>query len=124
MTKSFCGMDCGTFDKRNLVFGTNKNLKYLWEASHWFLNGTFKTVPRTFSQLYTVHALINGHTVPLIYILLTDKTQATYTAVLEQLKNLINELTPETAMVDYEIAMINSLRTVFPQTQIKCCFFT
>ena len=46
--QEFLLYDSGTFDKRILMFGTHKNLNFLGEASHWFLDGTFKTVPRIF----------------------------------------------------------------------------
>ena len=40
-----------------------------------FADGTFKVVPTIFFQLWTIHAMYESHTVPLMYALLTNKTQ-------------------------------------------------
>lgn len=49
-------------------------------------DGTFKSVPSMFSQLYTIHACKENATYHLIYILLTDRTKETYWEVLQFLK--------------------------------------
>ena len=98
-------------------------MEALCQASHWSPDGTFKTVPRIFLQLYTIHALVNDRSVPLIYALLPDKSQTTHSNLLQQLKSLKPDLAPKTVMVDFEKAMINSLELAFTQTQIKGCLF-
>ena len=42
------------------------------------IDGTFKIVPRSFYQLLTIHTIFLNRFYPLIYILLTDKSQSTY----------------------------------------------
>ncbi|XP_068245328.1 uncharacterized protein [Palaemon carinicauda] len=121
--QDFLLFDSGPIDKRILIFGTQKNLDYLSQASHWSLDGTFKTVPRIFLQLYTIHAFINNRSIPLIHALLPDKSQTTYSNLLEQIKLLKHDLAPKTIMVDFEIGMIKSLQLAFPQSEIKGCFF-
>ena len=39
-----------------LVFTTPENFKWLRGAKYWLMNGTFKTVPELFRQLYSIHA--------------------------------------------------------------------
>ena len=122
--EDFLLYDSGSVEKRILIFGTHENLNYLCRARHWSLDGTFKTVPRIFSQLYSIHGFLNDRSVPLIYALLPDKCQTTYANFLDQLKKVKPDLAPESIMVDFEKASINSLRLAFPETEIKGCFFS
>ena len=45
--------------RRMKIFGTAESLN-LSTASHWFMDGTFDSVPVQFAQLYTVHGLSLG----------------------------------------------------------------
>ena len=40
-------------EARMLIFGTRRSFDYLANSDHWFMDGTFSTVPFQFSQLYT-----------------------------------------------------------------------
>lgn len=61
--------------KRILVFATSENLRYLQKAKYWIMNGTFKTVPTVFRQMYTIHTDVdsdsNFRVVPLVYALMS-----------------------------------------------------
>lgn len=39
---------------RILIFATRENLKELFKSSVWFLDGTFKTAPALFFQLFSI----------------------------------------------------------------------
>jgi hypothetical protein len=71
-----------------LVFGVRSKLSLLVESHDCFMDGTFKTAPSLFDQLYTIHALTTISTVPCVYALLTNKQQATYTTSLNELKKI------------------------------------
>lgn len=51
-------------NNRMLIFGTLDNIRLLGSTPHWFMDGTFKTAPSLFFQLYTIHALVNTRTIP------------------------------------------------------------
>ena len=59
---------------RILLFTTKSNIEYLSQALFWVMDGTFKTVPTVFSQLYTIHTPIGGgensRILPLVYSML------------------------------------------------------
>ena len=68
-----------------LMFGTGENKNILSFASIWMADGTFKTVPSLFVQLYTIHGLVggsypfrDGHLLPCIYVLLPGKSSNLY----------------------------------------------
>ena len=65
-----------------LIFTTSENLKWLHEAKYWLMDGTFKTVPTLFRQLYSIHALAGRNDtfriVPLVYALMTKKSEELY----------------------------------------------
>ena len=61
--------------KRCLVLATNKNIEILNSYGNWFFDGSFKSCPDNFYQVYTVHCLVDGTTFPCIYALLPDKRQ-------------------------------------------------
>jgi hypothetical protein len=64
-------------DEKIMIFCTESNLQHLQEADYWIMDGTFKTVPTLFLQMYTIHALVGGEdnacVFPMVYALMTSK---------------------------------------------------
>ena len=122
--ENFLLHDSGPSDpERFLMFGTAQNLLELGLAEHWFLDGTFSIAPTLFEQLYTIHAIKKNKNIPLVYILLTRKHQPLYTRVFERLFELNDQLNPDSIMLDFELAAINAISSVFPNASIKGCYF-
>ncbi|CAH0388474.1 unnamed protein product [Bemisia tabaci] len=67
---------------RIIVFGTTQNLSLLSRSMIIFLDGTFKTCPHIFTQIFTIHGTVHGAVFPLVYALLPNKTRESYRAVL------------------------------------------
>jgi hypothetical protein len=115
---------------RILMFVTDNNIFKLSNAECWLIDGTFKTVPGIFKQLFTIHAKVgdtNGRVVPLFYALMTSKSERCYTQCFEELKALANglnvNLRPAFFISDFEKASINAMLNVFPGVRSKCCHF-
>ena len=65
----FLKYDSGVGDgDRILVFGTGQCFNVLSTSDNWFADGTFKSCPEIFFQIYTIHALVGGRIVPCAYI--------------------------------------------------------
>ncbi|XP_043483508.1 uncharacterized protein LOC122511975 [Leptopilina heterotoma] len=131
----------GNTEDRVLVFGTRRNLEFLARSDIWFLDGTFKTSPTIFTQIFTIlgtsknlnpnpgdndaHADV---AFPFIYALLTSKSSVQYTAVLEAVRSAaddyrIENCKPRKIITDFELAILNSSSNVFPDVHISACFY-
>ena len=128
--ENFLFHDSGSGPERILIFGTRRNLEMLESSQYWLADGTFKTAPELFLQVYVIHALRggpnplqNGHLLPSLFVLLPNKTQATYTRMWQQIKALCPNAHPNQMIMDFEKAAINSFEHVWPVTFVKCCFF-
>jgi hypothetical protein len=115
---------------RILLFVTDGNLQRLSAADVWLMDGTFKTVPTVFKQLYTIHAKvggINGRILPLVYALMTSKSKRCYRHLFEELKRLATnaniQLDPSFVISDLERSAINAIKEAFPRIQNKGCHF-
>jgi hypothetical protein len=94
------------------------------------MDGTFKTVPTVFRQLYTIHAPVGGENsriLPLVYSLITSKSEEIYKSLFEELVDFAAEngltLRPSIILTDFELASINASRHVFSNVENKGCFF-
>lgn len=57
------------------------------DAEHWIADGTFKSAPNLFTQLFTVHGLFpDGWHLPLFYGLLPGKMTTLYKNLFEELR--------------------------------------
>ena len=57
-------------EDRVLIFSTETNLDILETSQDWHADGMFKFSPQLFCQIYSVHAVYNERTVPLVFMLL------------------------------------------------------
>lgn len=62
-------------------------------------------------------------TIPFLFVLMTRKTQAIYTHLFQTIEKDVVQLRPESFMTDFEIAMRNGLRIVYPTAQLFSCWF-
>ncbi|XP_067660239.1 uncharacterized protein [Haliotis asinina] len=111
-----------------LLFTTDKNMKILCDADTIYCDGTFFAAPRLFHQIYTIQAQFQGHMFPLVYGLLPDRKETTYSAVFEYLHQLAETLTlhfsPPVVQLDFQLAAHNAVRSAFsPTTHLRGCFF-
>lgn len=110
-----------------VIFSCYTNLLHLCNAQTILGDGTFRYCPKFFLQIYTIHAVINQHFVPLVFALLPDKTEATYTKMLCIIRDTCRDLqfnfAPTSIMLDFEFAVHNAVRNMFPNTEVKCCRF-
>ena len=127
--EQFLLYDSGPDTQRILIFGTQLNLEMLRLSDFWLADGTFKTEPPLFTQVYVVHALRggpqpmrDGHLLPSLFVLLPNKTEATYRRMWEQIRTLCPLAQPREMLLDFEKAAINSFE-VWPDTLVRCCFF-
>ena len=93
--EQFLLYDSGPETQRNLIFWAQRNLEMLQLSSVWLADGTFKTAPSLFTQVCVIHALRGGadlmkdvHLLPSLFVLLHNKTGATYTRMWQQVQLL------------------------------------
>ncbi|CAF1265808.1 unnamed protein product [Rotaria sordida] len=114
---------------RFLTFGTQQSLHDLCALDHIFLDGTFKSCPDPFAQLYTVHiqSSILNSTVPVLYSLLPNKTKNMYKLFFNELRTVTVKhdlvLNPRFITVDFEQGAISALKHIFPGATLKGCNF-
>ena len=102
-----------------LIFGTRSSFDHLANSNHWFMDGTFSTVPIQFSQL-----LLNQKRNAVgTYCVLPDKRANTYVEMLTEIQALANGVIPESVMIDFEQGVIPAWAQVFPLASIKGCLF-
>jgi hypothetical protein len=101
-----------------VIITCDSNLRVLCrQDAEIFADGTFKCCVNLFHQLYVIHACINEHYLPLVFFLLTGKSEQLYTHMWQTLRDRCIALglifQPISISFDFETAAINALRTVF-----------
>lgn len=117
-------------EKKNRVlrFASPKGRETLKTAKHFFGDGTFKSAPPPFTQLYAIHA-DTGSTeeangiVPVCYAFLPNKKQKTYEIMFNLLKSQVPEMNPKTFTTDYESSAMLAIRETFRDVKSQGCFF-
>jgi len=56
------------------MFGTQANLDRLVDAD-LFADGTWDSAPKLMTQVYGIHAVIEGKCIPMVYCILPRKTE-------------------------------------------------
>ena len=88
----------------------------------WLIDGTFKTSPALFYQLYTIHGVHGGVVVPFVYVYMPGKSEELYTELFTAVRNKTYG-EPEIIISDFEKAAINAAKNVFPATEFFGCLF-
>ncbi|XP_071079678.1 uncharacterized protein [Haliotis cracherodii] len=122
----FLLMNDGEEDKI-LGFSTDANLDYLCQVDTIFEDGKFYVTPNLFHQLYTLHALIAGQLLPLVFFLLRDKQEVTYQRMFHLLiancQTRGYQLLPDIIQMGFKVAVRNAVTSLFPRATWKGCFF-
>lgn len=113
---------CNDKNLNIVIFSTKKNLSYLTKCKSIFMDGTFSYCAKFFTQMFTMHIVENGNYVPVVFCLLPDKKTETYSATFRKLLELCREngeeFSPETFVVDFEQAIHNAVRDVWPTSKL------
>ncbi|CAI6376517.1 unnamed protein product [Macrosiphum euphorbiae] len=94
-------------------------------ATELHADATFKVVPSTpyCRQLFIIHLILQNHSIPICYVLMEAKTEASYRKVMERFKIKFPEVKPLMIMIDFESALRNVFLYVYPEAQISSCWF-
>ena len=98
------------------------------DASCWFVDGTFRIVPRQgrvlnlrSSQVLNILADYNGSAIVVFTIIMTSRKVALYRRVLEMLKMVFPSFDPKQLMADYEGSLRKAIKAAFPRTRLYGC---
>ena len=122
------GVGRGENYRRHLMFATQDMLTLLSSAKRWYMDATFKLVRAPFTQLWSIHAFLrydgNIKQVPLLFVMMTGKRAKDYQRVLEVLlEHLPTQPKLRQGVLDFEAAVWNAMRTVFPTVELLGCAF-
>ena len=125
---NFLKDDIWVRDRRHLLFFTSLMLTFLTSAKEWYLDATFKSVGEPFKQLWSIHAFIKQgdhmKQVPLAYVIMSGRSEDDYVVVLRHLqRHFPSPPSVTTALLDFELAVWNAMRTVFPGVELRGCGF-
>lgn len=118
-----CEYEDGDF--RIIVFCIRDVTTKMSNFNHFFADGTFRSCPKAFKQLYTIHGYdeINNIITPLFFALLPDKRNNTYKILFSIIKSQIPTWSPKKITLDFEIAAINAFKDIFPGILFKGCYY-
>ena len=98
------------------------------DASSWFVDGTFRIVPRQgrvlnlrSSQVLNILADFNGSAIVVFTIIMTSRKVGLYRKVLELLKMKFPNFEPKQLMADYEGSLRKAIKEAFPRTRLYGC---
>jgi hypothetical protein len=111
--------------ERILGFATETMRRAVSSAGAWYLDGTFRTCPKPFAQVWILLAVVGSHCVPGALFLLPGKKEALYLAALRCLLTVLPSA-PQvaTVMADFELAETNAVRRLqLPGVKVLLCFY-
>jgi hypothetical protein len=111
-----------------VLFGTKENMTVLNECKYVFVDGTFRTSPRPYYQVLTIHGRFGKRVIHLATALMKGKSVGEYRQVFKALKRGVryatgSRLKPRFVVCDYELALITCVETEFQRTKVLGCVF-
>lgn len=119
----------GTVIEEQYQFAVFSSAKMIEKAKkmqvrNYHVDATFGVVPNgKFKQLLIVHIAHEEHAFPLVYVLMTNKSEEAYTHVFRYIEENVFHMAPTSFMSDFERGMRNAFRTVYPGCIIYGCWF-
>lgn len=107
------------------VFASDTIVQHIGKLAdkEYYADGTFTLPIGEYQQMFVVHLELDGHSYPALYALMTKRTTAAYVALFQFVESNICKLAPSSFMSDYEIALRNAIKTVYPACSRKACYF-
>ena len=106
-----------------VLFSTISNLMFPCSLSTIFVDGTFYTCSKQFTQVFILHGHFQNLYIPLAFFLSKDKKTESSTIALRYLVSECQKLkltfSPKIFYVDFEKAIHKAIGTVFPFSTIK-----
>lgn len=98
------------------------------EVTDFYSDGTFKSCPAPFSQLYVIHGDLGStvdcsNIVPLVYALMSDRKMESYFRLFDMIKLEIPEWNPKKFKTDYEVAAMQAIKKMFPCVTLTGCYY-
>ena len=112
-----------------IIWSNEENIKRIRKEKQYFIDSTFHHLPEIKQLLIIMYKdIITDLKIPGIYILMNEKSENLYDIVFNSIFNLITnngkiDINVISIVTDTEIALINSIRKYFPNTQRIACFF-
>ena len=112
-----------------IIFTSDFMLNRIAASKHLHIDATFIHPPEFMQILVILYIdIINNIIAPGAFIIMNKKTQDLYERVFKSIKyyitsNNIKALNIKTIALDYEIAMQNEIRNIFPEIKIVGCLF-
>ena len=109
-------VSCKDDDWETIIFATTADLQKLAKCKTIYLDGTFKSCPKPYSQFVTIHGMYYGRVLPFVMALTSEKSIDHYRGIVAHVKQRILNITrknfnPNKVICDFEIAIINTLRS-------------
>ena len=94
--------------------------KEIWDK----LSEELNAIQPTWKGLTDFQVTVRVHNIPILYILMTNKSQKMYRNTLEWVFKLSRRrINPHTVTCDFELALINAIQGIFPFAKINGCLF-
>ncbi|KAI1706964.1 MULE transposase domain-containing protein [Ditylenchus destructor] len=106
-------------DEYVLIMSSEKLLDNLAKFSHWGCDATFSIAPLLFRQLWIIYVKINHSYCPVVFCLMTTKSEKSYNMILSQLTLLRPQLKPTYVALDFEKAEHNAFKNAFPECSLN-----
>ena len=117
----------GTTPSNAVLLMTTGGEEIAHRADSIFVDGTWKTCPKPYSMLFVMRAKVGETVHTIAYALMPDKKEKTYKEVLQKMQEICvaanKPLDFAFAHSDCERAIINAIKSVFPDTDIRLCHF-
>lgn len=113
-----------------VIFISLSILALLGDAATLSSDGTFRSAPELFNQVYTIHVDYQGHSFPFAYVLMTHRNQLLYSDVLYHIKQTVSLEFPGISLCNikycisgFEPAILGAMTVAFPSAVAKGCWF-
>ncbi|CAF4422397.1 unnamed protein product, partial [Didymodactylos carnosus] len=104
-------------------FFSTSALEISGKSQHWNADGTFRTAPKLFYQSYSIHTWDEYSIKPIVHAALPDKNETSYEILLDRLLSYATEknvaLSPQSILIDFEVASWNAFSRKFPTAMVK-----
>jgi hypothetical protein len=120
----FVLFDSGIYDlSRIIITGDESLLSFARNSKIALCDGTFKSTPPEFYQIFTIHFEIFEAIVPIFYVYMKSKEEKDYIRVLQSVVNIVGDMKLKFLVVDFEKAIENAFKFIFKELEFSTVYF-